>query len=244
MDHSPPHEDPVKGTPACSRESPPSHPQKLKEVSPVRDGGGKFARRLEHHGGVVELRHGRQQERTLTKALHAHACTEHSHDDARLLVPCRRFPRRKVADVRMRRDPLVPGLDAKRGIAHVERVDDGGHVRFVGVAVNGLGQSDCVVDKAQHATPEQHVGEGETRGDEHQRLEMVDLLPARAQPIEDPLRHAAPGLVAVVAIHDDDAEPAPAALTIVVRRVGVHDHRRAIIGLVGATPHRERRDGR
>ena len=45
--------------------------------------------------------------------------------------------------------------------------DDGGHVRFVGVAVNGLGQSDCVVDEAQHATPEQHVGEGEARGDEH-----------------------------------------------------------------------------
>ena len=66
-DLSPSHEDPRPegrtlergSTPACSRESPPSKPQKLRnERTPSRDGGGDIARRTEHHGGVVELRRG------------------------------------------------------------------------------------------------------------------------------------------------------------------------------------------
>jgi len=59
---SPSHEDPrpegrtleCGGTPSCSREIPPSKPQKLRnERTPSRDGGGDIARRTEHHGGVV-----------------------------------------------------------------------------------------------------------------------------------------------------------------------------------------------
>ena len=38
-----------------------------------------------------------------------------------------------------RRDPLEPRLDAERGVAHVERVHDGRHVRFIGIAMHGFG---------------------------------------------------------------------------------------------------------
>ena len=44
-----------------------SKPQKLRnERTPSRDGGGDIARRTEHHGGVVELRRGRQPKRAHT----------------------------------------------------------------------------------------------------------------------------------------------------------------------------------
>ena len=45
----------------------------LKEVTPGRDGGGELARRLKHHGGVVELRRGGQSKLAPTKALLGHA---------------------------------------------------------------------------------------------------------------------------------------------------------------------------
>lgn len=66
-------------------------------------------------------------------------------------------------------------------------------------------EGDGVIDEVEHSPAEQDVREGEARRRDGDCLEVVDLLPAGAQPLEEPLRHAAPSLIAVVAIHDDDA---------------------------------------
>ena len=93
-----------------------------------------------------------------------------------------------------------------------------------------------------HPPAGQDVREGESGRDGGERLEVVDLLTAWGQPVEQPRRYRAPGFVPVVAVHDDDAKAAVAIGA--VGRVGVYNRRRVVIVTPRATRQLEGRDRR
>jgi hypothetical protein len=135
-------------------------------------------------------------------------------------------------------DPLIPALDTKRSVTNVERIDNSSHVRLVGVSMNGLGQSDCIVNEAQNATSGKNIRKGEASGNENESFKMVDLLTPRVKPVKHPLRRAAPCLVPILAIHDDNTKAAPSTQAVVIRSIGIYDDGRAILTSIRATPHR------
>ena len=69
-------------------------------------------------------------------------------------------------------DPFIPALDTKRSITNMERINDSSHVRLVGVSMDGLGQSDCIVNEAQNATSGKNIRKGEASGNEHKGFKM------------------------------------------------------------------------